>query len=144
MLMFPILTIIVFALFFVMDRIGKDKLCIACGVLTLIFGLVSFAGFYATPKQYERIDSYTYRANGELTETITISTDSCLLYEKDDEIYVKPIDAEKGSWKYYIIPFNDEMIKVKVNGELLNIEYPDARVVQYREAPSIESLTEGE
>ena len=75
---------------------------------------------------------------------ITISTDSCLLYEKDDEIYVKPIDTEKGSWKYYIIPFNDEMIKVKVNGELLNIEYPDARVVQYREAPSIESLTEGE
>lgn len=142
MLVCPILALITAIGIFHFDNKSKNKLSTLCIVLTVVFLILTIylGGFYL-PEGYKSIESYTYSVDSSLTTTVTITNEECGLYEKDNKIYIKPDD---WNWEYYFIPLNDEMYEVKINGDLLNIKYPDSKIVEYKKAPSVEEIAKGE
>jgi hypothetical protein len=142
MLVFPILTIIaLFSIFYFDKQPLKNRACVISIVLMIVFIILAMSSWCFVPKKYNRIESYTYSVDSSLTTTVTITDDEYNLYEKNNKVYIRPDD---WNWKYYFIPFNDEMYEVEIKGELLNIQYPDAKIVEYKKAPSVEEIMKGE
>lgn len=129
MLFFPILTLICVGLCCLSCNRDNSKLFAISIVLVFVFFFTSLCAMKPLNKEFKDIESYTYQSTEKLTKTVTISTESSRLYEKDGNIY-----KIKSSFKTYAIPFGLEFEQIEIPGKLLDIEYPNQKNI-YKEKP---------
>ena len=129
MLFFPILTLICVVACFLFCHIDNFKLFVISFILTIVCFLTSLCAIKPLNKEFKDIESYTYQSTENLTKTVTISTESSRLYEKDGNIY-----KIKSSFKTYAMPFGLEFEQIEIPGKLLDIEYPNQKNI-YKEKP---------